>query len=202
MQEAKRAVNAPISDVKLTARQVKSFWEKVDKTGDCWLWTAGKNKQGYGRFGIYREGRSFRINAHRVSYFISIGNINNDLLVCHKCDNPTCVNPSHLFLGTHKDNAIDRVNKGRNNSPTGDNHGLRKHPEAACRGDDCWMRKYPERRIVGESAFGSKLKTAQIPEIRSLAKDGHTHLSIALKFGVTRQCIQKIVTRTHWKHIP
>lgn len=85
------------------------FWSKVDKSGDCWEWKAAKLPFGYGLFGY--KGKS--VKAHRFSWELSNGEIHYDLLVCHKCDNPSCVNPNHLFLGTHKDNFNDMVEKGR-----------------------------------------------------------------------------------------
>lgn len=87
------------------------FWSKVDKTDGCWVWIASKLPTGYGQF--WSGERNMR--AHRFSYILHYGNIPNGMLVCHKCDNPSCVRPDHLFLGTSLDNAIDKVSKGRNN---------------------------------------------------------------------------------------
>lgn len=88
------------------------FWCKVDKSGDCWEWLACKNKKGYGHFGM--ADRSNRL-AHRVSLWLSGGmdDLNSPLFVCHSCDNPSCVNPDHLFLGTAKANNDDMMKKGR-----------------------------------------------------------------------------------------
>lgn len=85
------------------------FWEKVDKSGDCWLWTASKLPFGYGRFFCETD----HIYAHRFSYILHYGNIPEGLIICHHCDTPACVNPAHLFAGTYKDNAVDREQKGR-----------------------------------------------------------------------------------------
>ena len=86
------------------------FWEKVDRTGDCWLWTGCKIKDGYGRFGI----RSYELElAHRVAWELTYGPIPEGKEVCHTCDNPPCVNPAHLFLADHKMNMRDMVVKAR-----------------------------------------------------------------------------------------
>lgn len=88
----------------------KRFWIKVKKTDSCWLWMAGKFHFGHGRFKIRNKNKQ----AHRVSWEMKNGPIPNGMLVCHKCDVPSCVNPDHLFLGTYKDNMQDSLLKGRN----------------------------------------------------------------------------------------
>lgn len=85
------------------------FWIKVDKSNDCWNWTATKNRSGYGQFRY--EGRI--VKAHRFSYELSNGKIAAGLSVCHTCDNTSCVNPSHLFIGTDGDNKRDMYQKKR-----------------------------------------------------------------------------------------
>lgn len=88
------------------------FWRLVDKSGGddaCWPWTGSPSTNGYGQFGI----KSRKIPAHRLAYLFHFGHIDPALLVCHRCDNPPCCNPAHLFLGNHTDNARDMIAKGR-----------------------------------------------------------------------------------------
>ncbi len=84
------------------------FWFRVKKTITCWEWI-GPTYRGYGR--LWHRGKTIR--AHRASWVIHHGDIPHGMFVCHRCDNPKCVNPDHLFLGTHRDNIDDKVRKGR-----------------------------------------------------------------------------------------
>lgn len=92
-----------------THNKIDLFNRQIDKSTECWIWTGKKNKAGYGHF-YYKDLKL----AHRVSYLLHYGDFDKSLFVCHKCDNPSCVNPGHLFLGTAKDNFEDMINKGRN----------------------------------------------------------------------------------------
>ena len=90
---------------------VERFLSKVDTSGDCWLWRASKTR-GYGQFSVDGHGSAPR-KAHRVSYEMFVGEVPAHLVVCHRCDNPSCVRPTHLFLGTQSDNLRDASAKGR-----------------------------------------------------------------------------------------
>lgn len=92
------------------AERIEAFWEKVNKSGNCWEWLGVKNSKGYG----YLKNEGHMTSAHRFVYELKVGPI-GVLHVCHHCDNPGCVNPDHLFLGTQKDNMQDCVKKGRIN---------------------------------------------------------------------------------------
>ena len=98
------------------------FNAKLDKSGDCWLWTAGKYGRGYGHFYVGRTGTHgtaeyYRQHgmkpAHRVAYELWVGPIPKGMVICHKCDNPPCCNPDHLFPGTYVENMQDCSRKGR-----------------------------------------------------------------------------------------
>lgn len=94
------------------------FFKNVEKSDGCWAWTGAVIKYGYGTIMIKKK----LWLAHRLSLVVHGIDLPKKMDVCHKCDNPNCVNPTHLFLGTHQDNMIDMVQKGRANRPFGAKH--------------------------------------------------------------------------------
>lgn len=150
------------------------FWKHVDKSGECWIWTA--SFQGwYGQ--IKSDGNSV-IGAHRASWIIHNGPIPDGLWVLHRCDNPACVNPDHLFLGTHDDNMRDMAEKGR--------QGLVNHPERAPR---------------GERNRHAKLSESDVLTIRTAHASGVGTTALSRQYGVYETTIADIVSRRTWKHI-
>jgi hypothetical protein len=176
----------------LTERDAARFWRKVNKNGPtpqhrcalgpCWLWTGDHTRRSYG---LFRLSGNTRWYAHRISYAITHEPFSSDLCICHHCDNPPCVNPSHLFLGTQGDNARDRDTKGRT-------------VHAAQR----WASEHPDLLLRGEDVGEAKLRSVQIPEIRAAHASGEAIARIARRYGVARITIRNVIRRISWAHIP
>lgn len=151
------------------------FWERVRRgtPQECWPWTGGVSGKGYGSFqsGSKRNGTAKKIDAHRFSYLLHKGEIPKGLNVCHTCDNPPCVNPDHLFLGTTRENALDMTRKDR---------------------WACGVRG-------GEMAHSSKLTLAQVEEIKRRYAAGEKQVALASVYGVRQTTISRIVRGDSWK---
>ena len=183
------------------------FWAKVDRSGECWLWTGPQVGRGYGKTSF--NGKTQR--AHRVSWELTYGPIPAGVFVCHKCDNPLCVRPEHLFLGTPLDNVRDMCAKKRQVSgskthpecrPKGDNHYSRKSPEKLARGDRHGSHLHPESVRRGAQHPQAKLTETQVREIRTLGSSGISPRELAMRFGVTTDHVRLIIQGKLWKHLP
>jgi hypothetical protein len=171
------------------------FWSKVDRSGDCWIWTGTRMHQGYGV--VIRNYK--RLYAHRVAFEIAYGPIPDGMDILHRCDNPPCVRPEHLDIGTHTDNMRDASRKGR--LATGDRSGQRTHPERTARGDRHGSKTQPGSSARGESNH-SKLTEADVIELRRLrAEVGMSFPALGRRFGVSGKTAEAIVKRKKWKHI-
>lgn len=147
------------------------FWEKVKKGGkdECWEWQSARNAKGYGRL---TSGRGVNLKAHRVAFALSHGGvIPDDAHVLHRCDNPPCCNPRHLFLGTGKDNTRDMIEKGRNSVPP---------------------HKY------GAEHHNAKFDEVTARKIRD---DPRTHQAIADEYGISWMTVFRLKHGKTWKHL-
>lgn len=134
----------------------------------CWEWQRNLTPKGYGE--IHRDGRTRR--AHRVAYELYVGPIPAGACVCHRCDNPSCIYPGHLFLGTHADNSADRVAKGRSCAP--------------------------KRPATGERNGQAKLTADHVRRIRELHARGEPAVAIAVSYGITPTQVGNVVKRRSW----
>jgi hypothetical protein len=149
------------------------FWEKVARGSpdECWEWQGSRYRNGYGAIGIGGRAGGPR-GAHRVCWELTHGPIPAGLYVLHRCDNPPCVNPAHLFLGTQTTNMRDCSRKGRARGGT-----------------------------RGEQSGNAKLTEAAIREIRERYRSGQTQVALAKAFGVGQTTVSGIVTRRAWAHV-
>lgn len=139
----------------------QSFWSKVDRGAGCWEWTAAVNYAGYGQLG-----KQWR--AHRYSWALHNGPIPKGSMVCHTCDNRRCVNPAHLFLGTHSENMADMAAKRR--QATGLRHG--------------------SARLTAEDADLIRLAYETL--------GGVTQRDLARAWGFSQAHISKVIRGDHW----
>lgn len=150
---------------------IARFWSKVEVLTDkqCWNWKGGTIPQGYGSF--WANGRNLR--AHRVAWELFHNTrVPDGGVLCHHCDNPLCVNPHHLYVGTSKTNAQDREKRGRAN------------------------------RLVGESSPRARITEAVVVEIRARYEPRKvTLLQLADEFGISFQHVSEIVHGKKWAHV-
>ena len=182
------------------------FWKKVQKyqSDECWIWQGSKTSAGYGQLWVDCK----QVYAHRVSWEIHYEAIPDGMFVCHTCDNPTCVSPAHLFVGTSSDNVQDMLKKGHHSSQIcpekqarGISHGSVTHPECLPRGDDHYSRKSPELILRGEARSAAKLTEESVRAVRRLVKDGCSQRKIAWMLGVSQSAICHVVSGRSWSHV-
>ncbi len=183
------------------------FWKFVDKKSndDCWNWTGGKMGNGYGSLRVSNKQGS-HVYAHRLSWELHNGPIPKGMQVLHHCDNPSCVNPNHLFIGTASDNMRDMDSKnrrGNRNYACGDRNGLRLHPEKCARGDRNGMRIHPEKRhhFCGEKNGMAKLTKLDIEKIKQMKSNGISQKEISINFRVSQANISLIVNNKRWQEV-
>jgi hypothetical protein len=163
-------------------REVRSLedrlWAKTNKTpglgpnGDCWEWTGYRHPVGYGQIGRGPKGAG-GLHTHRAAWEVTNGPIPKGKLVLHTCDNRLCVNPAHLWLGTHRDNTQDMIAKGR-----------RRPSSAVARGEDVALAKLTEEMV--------RAMRAEPPM---------TFKELGEKYGVSTGTANKVILRRTWKHI-
>lgn len=154
--------------------ELERFWSKVeikDETA-CWEWNAARGRTGYGRF----RQPNFHEYAHRAAWRLTHGLIPEGQKVLHKCDNPPCVNPTHLYLGTSADNSADILKRNRYGDPA-------------------------KRGRKGELHPNAKLTEEDVNAIRKRIADGEKNTMLAREYGVTPALIGHIVKRRAWSHV-
>lgn len=155
----------------ITEAMASFFWSRVEKSEGCWEWQGSRFVSGYGKMCAPSARGRKQVKASRVCYSIHFGVIPEGLNVCHTCDNPGCVRPNHLFLGTDKDNIEDCILKGRANRACGSRSGM------------------------------GKLIEHEVLEMRRLRREElWTYTMIGDEFGVTRMTAWNAVNKT-WRHV-
>ena len=156
--------------IEWTGVLVARFWSYVDVRGldECWPWKAGCFEGGYGQFRLNKR----KVKAHRMAYELTRGALPGGFFALHRCDNPPCCNPVHMFGGTQADNAHDRDAKGRT-ARVG-------------------------ASLPGERNPSAKLSSEQVARVRAAAASGATQRAIASRLGMSQSQIGNIVRRSSW----
>lgn len=163
-------------------RTAERFARYVETAGpdECWPWRGLKSHNGYGR--LWNGERL--IPATHYAWEQSCGPVPLGMCVLHRCDNPPCCNPAHLWLGTQAENVADRDEKGR-----------------TCNGDRHWSRQFPERQPRGEARVGAKLTDDKVRRIRELSRNGWTQQRIAKSIGLSQAGVSRVLRGHTWAHV-
>lgn len=152
------------------------FWAKTSKQSNgCWQWTGATDTKGYGRFHVWRMGT---ILAHRYAWQLTNGLIPEGMFACHRCDNPACVNPEHIFIGTAEENTRDMLTKQRHSR--GESHG---------------------DKIRRADRGNRKLSPDDVVAIRAELKRGERQRDIARAFGISQGAVSQINRGATWGHV-
>lgn len=164
------------------ADPLERWWAKVDCRApeECWPWTAARFEGGYGAFRLGNR----QLKAHRFGYSALIGEIPVGIYVLHSCDNPPCCNPRHWFLGTHRDNALDRERKGRGRYRT---VGPLTYVKPG--------------RARGERSGQARLTDGKVRLIRKRYSMGESQQSIADNIGVSQGAVSCVIRGSTWGHV-
>ena len=206
------------------------FMERVRKTDGCWLWLGSKDQDGYPMFQASIRDMKFR-KGHRVSYALFRGPVTEGMMVCHTCDNPSCVNPDHLFLGTGLDNMQDKIAKGRSRVPIGEksphakiteeqaqailadprpytviaeHYGIAAATVGSIKQRQSWRHLQGEAvrfKRVGRPGMSCYKAVLTDDNVREIRASSERGKTLAERFKVTKQTITDIRKGRSWKHI-
>lgn len=168
--------------INIKQSDISKFWSRIDVKAEteCWTWMCGKSRLGYGKMSIGKK----CIRAHRFALVVSGVEIPENMCACHSCDNPSCCNPKHLWVGSQSDNQKDRAAKGR--SSRGERNPSKTHPELFC----------------GENNHASMLTDEIVSELRKNPPIGLNMSTESLKYSISPEAFRSAIVGDTWKHVP